>query len=297
MKNESLQAFFSHYQQRVNHLLSALLPDSEQGSLQKAMRYATLNGGKRIRPILAYATAEVLNAPETHVDRIACALELIHAYSLVHDDLPAMDDDDLRRGNPTCHIKFGDAEAILAGDALQALAFEHLAESAYPAISASEQLQIIRQLAIASGKQGMVAGQSLDLASEGKQISLTELEQIHYAKTGALLEASVTLAAQACGYKDNQGLKQLDIYAQNLGLSFQVQDDILDVTGETHVIGKQAGADQNVNKATYPAILGLEGAQLMAETLHKNAIQALDGFGKKANTLRDIAHFVVSRQY
>ena len=297
MKTESLQAFFSHYQQRINHLLSALLPDNEQSSLQQAMRYATLNGGKRIRPILAYATAEVLGAPETHVDDIACAIELIHAYSLVHDDLPAMDNDDLRRGKPTCHIKFGDAEAILAGDALQALAFQHLAQSDNQAISASEQLHIIRQLAIASGKQGMASGQSMDLASEGKQISLVELEQIHNAKTGALLQASVTLAALACGYQDSQGLKQLSIYAQNLGLSFQVQDDILDVTGETLIIGKQAGADQNVNKATYPALLGLEDAQLMAQTLQNNAIQALDGFGDKANTLRGIARFVVSRQY
>ena len=297
MKTESLQAFFSHYQQRVNHLLSALLPDNEQSSLQQAMRYATLNGGKRIRPILAYATAEVLGAPETHVDDIACAIELIHAYSLVHDDLPAMDNDDLRRGKPTCHIKFGDAEAILAGDALQALAFEHLTQSDCQAISAGEQLHIIRQLAIASGKQGMASGQSMDLASEGKQISLMELEQIHNAKTGALLQASVTLAALSCGYQDSQGLKQLGIYAQNLGLSFQVQDDILDVTGETLVIGKQAGADQSVNKATYPALLGLENAQLMAQTLQNNAIQALDDFGDKANTLKDIARFVVSRQY
>ena len=295
MTTESLQDFFTRCQNRCNQQLDQLLPAQPDHLLQEAMRYAALIGGKRIRPILCYATAELLGNPMQQVDNIACAIELIHAYSLVHDDLPAMDNDTLRRGQATCHIKFGEAQAILAGDALQALALELIATPT-PHIPPLQQLKIVQALGHASGHSGMAGGQSLDLLSEGKTISLNELETIHRKKTGALLEACVTLSAMACN-ADAATLANLQTYAQHIGLCFQVQDDILDVIGNTTDLGKTQGADQQANKATYPALLGLAGAQTLAKDLHKAAQQALSSAGPSAHMLRQIADFILIRAY
>jgi geranylgeranyl pyrophosphate synthase len=295
MTTDSLDDFFRQCRLRCENQLDQLLPDNSPAPLQQAMRYATLNGGKRIRPILSYATTELLGYPAEHVDNIGNAIELIHAYSLVHDDLPAMDNDVLRRGKPTCHIKYGEAQAILAGDALQAMAFE-LVVKQHPSITAATQLKIAQGLCQASGLSGMAAGQSLDLLSEGKTVSLEELETIHRKKTGALLEASVTLPAIACN-ADKNTLSHLTHFAQNLGLCFQVRDDVLDVIGDTETIGKTQGADINANKATFPALLGLEAAQNYAEDLHKKALAALNNIGGKTSRLREIADFIVLRKH
>ena len=294
MTIDSLDDFFHQCRARCENQLDQLLPDSPL-PLQQAMRYATLNGGKRIRPILCYATAELLGHPFSHVDPISNAIELIHAYSLVHDDLPAMDDDALRRGKPTCHIQYGEAQAILAGDALQTLALELIVKP-QPDTTASKQLEIAQGLCHASGLAGMVAGQSLDLLSEGKTISLEDLENIHRKKTGALLEASVKLPAIAC-HANNETLQQLTIFAQNLGLCFQVRDDILDIVSETTVLGKTQGADINANKATYPSLLGLQGAQDFADDLHRKAICALEDINGKTCRLREVADFIILRKH
>jgi len=295
MTTDSLDDFFRQCRQRCENQLDQILPDSSSAPLQQAMRYATLNGGKRIRPMLSYATAELLGYPAEHVDNIGNSIELIHAYSLVHDDLPAMDNDALRRGKPTCHIKYGEAQAILAGDALQALAFELIVKQ-HPSITATKQLEIAQGLGQASGLNGMAAGQSLDLLSEGKAVSLEELETIHRKKTGALLEASITLPAIACNADENT-LKHLTSFAQNIGLCFQVRDDVLDIIGDTETIGKTQGADINANKATFPALLGLEAAQNYADDLHKKALVALNNIGEKTSRLREIADFIVLRKH
>jgi len=294
MTTDSLDDFFRQCRQRCENQLDQILPESSSAPLQQAMRYATLNGGKRIRPMLSYATAELLGYPAEHVDNIGNSIELIHAYSLVHDDLPAMDNDALRRGKPTCHIKYGEAQAILAGDALQALAFELIVKQ-HPSITATKQLEIAQGLGQASGLNGMAAGQSLDLLSEDKTISLEELETIHRKKTGALLEASITLPAIACNADENT-LKHLTSFAQNIGLCFQVRDDVLDIIGDTETIGKTQGADIYANKATYPALLGLEVAQNYAEALHQKAITALENIDQKTSRLCQIADFIVFRQ-
>lgn len=295
MTAESLQIFFQRCQTRCNQQLNQLLPPQTDCVLQQAMRYAALIGGKRIRPILCYASAKFLGAPIHYVDNIACAIELIHAYSLVHDDLPAMDNDSLRRGQPTCHIQFGEAQAILAGDALQALAFELIAKPSEH-ISPAQQLKIIQKLSFSSGLNGMAGGQSLDLLSEGKRVTLNELETIHRKKTGLLLEACVTLSAMACN-ADTATFDALQEFSQHIGLCFQVKDDILDVTGQTETIGKTQGSDHQANKATYPSILGLEGAQAMAENLHRAAIDSLSNFDASAQTLRQIADFILTRSH
>lgn len=295
MTAESLQIFFQRCQNHCNQQLDHLLPLQSDCALQQTMRYAALIGGKRIRPILCYATAEFLGAPIHHVDNIACAIELIHAYSLVHDDLPAMDNDSLRRGQPTCHIQFGEAQAILAGDALQALALELIAKPS-EFIAPLQQLKIVQTLCYASGLNGMAGGQSLDLLSEGKRITLNELETIHRKKTGVLLEACVTLSAMACN-ADTPTFNSLQEFSQHIGLCFQVKDDILDVIGSTATIGKTQGTDHQANKATYPSLLGLEAAQDMAKNLHRAAIHSLSGFDASAQTLRQIADFILTRSH
>ncbi|OOF69390.1 (2E,6E)-farnesyl diphosphate synthase [Rodentibacter caecimuris] len=284
-------------QLRINDFLSHRLQkiESNQTVLWEAMRYGLLLGGKRIRPFLVYATGRMLGAPTKVLDYAAAAVESIHAYSLIHDDLPAMDDDNLRRGQPTCHVAFDEATAILAGDALQTLAFEILTE--IPDISDAQKLQLIRTLAQASGANGMCLGQSLDLISEHKSINLTELELIHRNKTGALLTSALQLGF-ICSphFSDHQLQKQLTNYAMVIGLAFQVQDDILDIEGESAVIGKTIGADLERNKSTYPKLLGLEGAKQKAQELYQNALATLDLIPFDTAELRALAEFIVNRK-
>ncbi|HEY3698198.1 MAG TPA: farnesyl diphosphate synthase [Spongiibacteraceae bacterium] len=271
--------------------------DGASAHLQRlfdAMRYCLLNGGKRVRPLLVYATAAAVaeKSDPIALDQIACAVEYIHAYSLVHDDLPAMDDDDLRRGNPTCHRQFDEATAILAGDALQSRAFELLAQ--LPAASAAMRIELIAVLASASGARGMVGGQAIDLGAVQKQIDLPHLETMHRLKTGALIRAAVRMGALAGGANSAQ-LELLDRYAAAIGLSFQVQDDILDVTGDTATLGKRQGADSARAKPTYPALLGLDAARHKAQALHQQALAALATFGAPAERLRQLSAFIVER--
>ena len=290
------QQFLQQSQQRVTNALENILPTAVEPAqkLKQAMRYSALNGGKRVRATLVYAAAmSIAGEAPAHTDNIACALELIHAYSLVHDDLPAMDDDALRRGQPTCHIAFDEATAILVGDALQTLAFEYLAQAALPA---ELRCELILSLARASGAAGMVAGQSMDLEAENRQITLQELEALHQHKTGALIRASVRCGALAVGANPTQ-LAALDRYAAAIGLAFQVQDDILDIESSTEQLGKQQGSDLSLNKSTYPSLLGLAVAKQHAKTLYDDAITALNDFGDKGMLLRELAHYIIARQF
>ena len=269
----------------------ALPPASEPPTrLHEAMRYAVLNGGKRIRAILVLATGEALDAGIDRLDPPACAVELIHAYSLVHDDLPSMDNTDLRRGVPTCHRAFGEATALLAGDALQTLAFETLARS--PARDAGE---LMRTLAQASGSRGMAGGQAVDLESVGRTLTLEQLERMHLHKTGALIRASVRLGALSAEARDPDVLARLDEYARCIGLAFQIRDDVLDIEGETAMLGKKQGADAALDKPTYPAILGLEASKAHARALHERATETLAPFGRDADFLCALSEFVVNR--
>lgn len=288
------------YHERVNQALTRLIdPLPFQSSpLVNAMHYGALLGGKRLRPFLVYATGEMLNADAASLDAPAAATECIHAYSLIHDDLPAMDDDALRRGQPTCHIRYGEDTAILAGDALQTLAFSILADEPMPGVSAATRVRMISELAQASGVAGMCGGQALDLAAEGRQIDLEQLEQIHRHKTGALIRLAVRLGALAAGEPARLALPLLDTYADAIGLAFQVQDDILDVTGDTAVLGKTQGADQALGKSTYPALLGLEGARTKAQALYQEALGALEilaGQGYDTSVLQALASFIIER--
>lgn len=290
--------FLASCHARVDQALDHYLPlGDDHTQLREAMRYSLFNGGKRVRPTLAYASALAINSDaltqqsET-LNRVACALESLHSYSLVHDDLPAMDDDDLRRGKPTCHIAFNEATAILAGDALQTFAFELLSEAS--ALDTKTQVALIRQLANASGAQGMVLGQAIDLAAVDKTINLAQLENMHRHKTGALIRASVSMGATALNATAAQ-LKALDTYAAAIGLAFQVQDDILDVVADTQTLGKQQGADIARNKPTYVALLGLDGARAKAKELHQQAVTALEGFGESADYLRALSAYIIER--
>ncbi|MCE0488943.1 (2E,6E)-farnesyl diphosphate synthase [Pantoea sp. Mb-10] len=290
----------SAYHERVNLALTRFIaPLPFQSSpLVNAMQYGALLGGKRLRPFLVYATGEMLQANPASLDAPAAAVECIHAYSLIHDDLPAMDDDALRRGQPTCHIKYGEDTAILAGDALQTLAFSILAEQPMPGVSAEARLAMVRELAHASGVAGMCGGQALDLAAEGKQIGLDELEQIHRHKTGALIRAAVRLGALTAGEAGQAALPALNIYADAIGLAFQVQDDILDVIGDTATLGKTQGADQALGKSTYPALLGLDNARRKASDLHQDALGALETLAAQhydTTALQALASFIIER--
>ena len=286
--------FLSDCQQRIQPWLDDFLQQQNglASHLSAAMRYAVLNGGKRVRPALAYASCLACGGTLADADSAAGAVELVHCYSLVHDDLPCMDDDDLRRGLPTCHKAFDEATALLAGDTLQALAFVALTSSHLDSSQISRQVQ---KLALASAN--MAVGQALDLAGEGQQLSLAELEQIHKHKTGALIRASVLMGAIAAGCDDETTLNALDLYAAKLGLAFQVHDDILDVIGDTEKLGKQAGADAEHDKATYPALLGLTEAQSLAAQLHDEAVFALKPLGCRTNALIWLADFLVARDH
>ncbi|WMT15909.1 MULTISPECIES: (2E,6E)-farnesyl diphosphate synthase [Serratia] len=294
--HDQLQAF---HQRSDRALLGYIAPlPFNDGKMVEAMRHGALLGGKRLRPFLVYATGQMFGLSLENLDAPAAAVECIHAYSLIHDDLPAMDDDDLRRGQPTCHIKFGEANAILAGDALQTLAFSILADADMPDVAVRDRLAMISELAKASGVAGMCGGQSLDLEAEGKQIDLQALEQIHRHKTGALIRAAVRLGALAAGEPGRAALPELDRYAAAIGLAFQVQDDILDVVGETEKIGKRQGSDQQLGKSTYPALLGLDSAKLKAWDLYQEALAALDSLATQSyNTapLRALANFIIER--
>lgn len=299
MTNDALHEVLATSRQRVESTLDLHLPDAsaEPSKLHQAMRYAVLNGGKRIRATLVYMTGAALGAPPDRLEAPAAAVEIIHAYSLVHDDLPAMDDDDLRRGQPTCHIQFDEATALLAGDALQTYAFEMLARD--PALNGSDgaALDMVLTLAHASGPAGMAGGQAIDLASVGQQLTLSQLENMHLHKTGALIRASVRLGALASESPSTPALEALDRYATAIGLAFQIQDDILDVVGDTDVLGKQQGADEALGKPTYPAIVGLDEARRMASAQHQQAVGALDTFDERADPLRWLSEFIVSRTH
>ena len=283
---------------RLERALDHLLPDATTlpARLHKAMRYAVLDGGKRIRPTLVYAGGMATGATQARLDAPACAVELIHAYSLVHDDLPAMDDDDLRRGKPSCHRAFGEAYAILAGDALQSLAFQILAQEDPQDTGAAIRLQMIRTLALASGSRGMAGGQAIDLAATGQQLNIAELEDMHIHKTGALIRASVVLGAVCGNGVDSAQLARLDHYAKCIGLAFQIRDDILDVEGETETLGKNTGRDQHREKSTYPALIGLDAARERARELHADAIDSLSGFDENADPLRWISAYIIERE-
>lgn len=293
-----LNAYLLQCQQRVNARMQFWLDEQSQlvPPLVDAMRYAVMMGGKRLRPVLAYAAAEALGADPAQASDAASALEILHSYSLVHDDLPAMDDDELRRGQPTCHIAFGEATAILAGDALQCLAFEILTSSELPCMDAATKVAMVHTLASASGTHGMAGGQALDLDAEGKSLSLEQLETIHRLKTGHLIRAAVKMGALTA-QPDPRILDALDRYADAVGLAFQVHDDILDVIGDTAILGKKQGADEALAKATYPRLLGLEAAQALALRLRDQALAAIAGFDARATPLRALADYIVSRNH
>jgi len=295
----NLKAYLTACQSRVERALDARLPGENilPQTLHQAMRYSVLDGGKRTRPLLTYATGQALGIAEDALDAQACAVEFIHVYSLIHDDLPAMDNDDLRRGKPTCHKAFDDATAILAGDALQALAFEVLANDSAITVGAEARLKMIAALTRASGSQGMVGGQAIDLSSVGRMLTLPELENMHIHKTGALIRASVNLAALSKPDLEPAVAKKLDHYAKCIGLSFQVKDDILDVESDTATLGKTQGKDEDNDKPTYPALLGMAGAKQKAQELHEQAVESLAGFGAEADLLRDLSLYIIERSH
>ena len=287
------------YRERIETALDHWLPAENEPPelLHRAMRYSTLDGGKRVRAVLVYMTGQVFSVPLQRLDGPACAVEMIHAYSLIHDDLPAMDNDDLRRGKPTCHKAFDDATAILAGDGLQALAFEVLARDPAMAASAEQRLKMVAELAHASGPAGMVGGQAIDMAAVGQSLTMEALQHMHRCKTGALLRASVRLGALTHPELTHHELSRLDAYADAIGLAFQIRDDILDVEADTATLGKPQGSDQARNKPTYTSLLGLEGARQKARELHAEALESLNGFGPGADPLRSIATYIVDRTY
>lgn len=287
-----LDGFFASCRDRIAAELENRLP-SPGDVLHDAMRYAVLGGGKRIRPILSYAAAMATGGGNADTDSVACAIEFIHAYSLIHDDLPAMDNDDLRRGKPTCHITFGEAMAILAGDALQALAFAQLA--ALKQVPASTAVQAIGLLAAAAGGRGMVYGQAIDLAATGVKIGAPQLEILHQRKTGDLIRASLALGAMTTGCVDNRALKALHDYGEVIGLAFQIKDDILDLEGDTATLGKRQGADDDLAKSTFVSLLGLAGAKRRLRELHLQGLAALAPLGHRAELLRGIADYIVAR--
>ncbi len=284
------------YQESVDSFLKQCIDDqSIAPQLQDAMLYSLFNGGKRVRPALVYIVNKMLGGSLEQADSAAAAIECIHSYSLVHDDLPAMDDDDLRRGKPTCHIAYDEPTAILVGDALQCLAFELISNDT--GLNADTRIRLIQMLAKASGHQGMVVGQAFDLRNVGKPLTLEQLEAMHQHKTGALLKCAVLIGAVVSEQVSDQQLQHLQQYADAIGLAFQVQDDILDIEGDSSVIGKPQGSDLEKEKPTYPALLGLEGAKLKLQQLHETAISALEPFGDSADELKALADFIVQRDH
>jgi geranylgeranyl pyrophosphate synthase len=300
VRDSALAASIEACQQRIERILDHELRGETPPTsrLCEAMRYGVLGGGKRLRPVLVYLTGQAFGAPLPRLDAPAAAVELIHAYSLIHDDLPAMDDDDLRRGRPSCHRAFDEGTAILAGDALQALAFEVLArpgEQPDADSDAGQRVLMLATLACAIGTEGMAGGQAIDLEAIGRALSPEQIERMHRRKTGALIQASVELGGLAAGLAPASAYPALTAFGAHIGLAFQIQDDILDVTGETSVIGKNQGADAALGKPTYPSVFGLEGARHLAAQHRDRALAALDGLGAATVPLRQLAHYVVDR--
>jgi geranylgeranyl diphosphate synthase, type II len=300
VRDSALAASIEACQQRIERILDHELRGETPPTsrLCEAMRYGVLGGGKRLRPVLVYLTGQAFGAPLPRLDAPAAAVELIHAYSLIHDDLPAMDDDDLRRGRPSCHRAFDEGTAILAGDALQALAFEVLArpgEQPDADSDAGQRVLMLATLARAIGTEGMAGGQAIDLEAIGRALSPEQIERMHRRKTGALIQASVELGGLAAGLAPPSAYPALTAFGAHIGLAFQIQDDILDVTGETSVIGKNQGADAALGKPTYPSVFGLEGARHLAAQHRDRALAALDGLGAATVPLRQLAHYVVDR--
>jgi farnesyl diphosphate synthase len=297
--NDTLSARLEAWRRRVEHELDCWLPPEAAmpQRLHAAQRYSVLGAGKRIRPTLVYATAETLGLPLNEVDAAACAVELIHAYSLVHDDLPAMDDDDLRRGRPTCHRAFDEATAILAGDSLQVLAFKLLASHAGLPADDRVRVRLIDVLADASGTAGMAGGQALDLAAEGRSLSLVEIEQVHALKTGALIRASILMAAHCSPHLDATALTSLGEFGALVGLAFQIQDDILDIEGDAALIGKPVGSDEAREMPTYPAVAGLAAAHARVRELHGSAAAILERHGWGRSPLADVANWLLTRRH
>lgn len=288
----------SAMQSRIEQVLFTAIPADTQmpTTLHQAMRYAALGGGKRVRALLAYAAGEFCGASLEHIDVSAAAVELIHAFSLVHDDMPCMDDDDLRRGKPSTHKQFGDATALLAGDALQSLAFELIASDQLT-IPASQKISILHCLAFATGSRGMAGGQSIDLESTGIRLTQAQLAQMHQLKTGALMHAATMMGAYSAQQADHAKLTALDTFTKAIGLAFQVVDDILDAEADTATLGKTAGKDAEQDKSTYVTLLGLETAKILAQSLYQQAITALEAYGPEADMLRGLAQLITQRQF
>ncbi len=297
MVDTELKHTLTKYQQRVNDVIEQhinALPEHAP-KLKEAMKYCALLGGKRIRPFLVYSVGEALGVDITKLDSCAAAIECIHAYSLVHDDLPAMDDDDLRRGQPTVHIAFDEATAILVGDALQSLAFEILTQDKN-GLTAIQQLEMLKVLSKAAGYSGMCGGQAIDLASTNQRINLEQLTELHALKTGALISCSVDLALIAANNINNVHKASLRLFAKNIGLAFQVQDDILDITSTTEELGKPQGSDTQANKSTFPSLLGLEQAKETAEQLINDALSELADLPYNSQIIEDFAQYLVARR-
>ena len=296
---EAPPALLLAFSERADSALARLLPPADQSpaELHRAMRYAVLGGGKRLRPVLVYATGTALGAPVDALDAAAAAVEIIHAYSLVHDDLPAMDDDDLRRGRPTCHKAFDEATAILTGDALQSLAFQIIASDPTLRADPGARLRLIELLGEASGTFGMAGGQAIDLAAQGKQLSIAEIEEMHARKTGALIRASVLMPASCVPGLEGRRYEALAQFVDPIGLAFQIQDDLLDVLGDVSTLGKAVGADSERAKPTHPALLGVPASQERVRRLHAQALAALEPFGERAAPLRALAAWLLARSY
>lgn len=298
MNTRSFSQWMSDIQQRTETALDHALPAAAiaPARLHEAMRYAVLGGGKRVRPLLVHAAGQLTGASPERLDRVACALEMIHAYSLVHDDMPCMDDDTLRRGKPTVHVQYDDATALLVGDALQTLAFLHLSDAPV-SDDPLRQIAMIRQLALASGSRGMAGGQAIDLASVGAQLSLAELEFMHIHKTGALIRASIGLGVQCGRSLNEEETASLDHVGKVIGLLFQVVDDILDAEADTATLGKTAGKDAANDKPTYVSLLGVVRARELAEEMCQDALDRLTPFGDAARRLSELTRFIVRRQF
>lgn len=279
----------------TNSFLKTFVKTQKKTELIVPMSYGLFSGGKKIRSKILKDIGYIFNVDYKNLIIIGSAVECIHAYSLIHDDLPSMDDDDLRRGRPTCHKKYDEATAILAGDALQALSFHILAEDEKIKVDCEQRLAMINTLAIASGSRGMAGGQAIDLASVGKSLNITELENMHLHKTGALIRASAELGALSAKKVDSDQLSRISEYAKCIGLAFQIKDDILDIESDTETLGKPQGSDMEQNKPTYPELLGLEGAKKAADDLYNKAIDCLDVFDERADTLRAVADYIINR--
>jgi geranylgeranyl diphosphate synthase type II len=295
MNSFDLSTYLSTKRREINAAIDSMFPHSSP-KIVMAMRHSLMAGGKRLRPILCLAAVEAVGGKTRDAIRTACAIEMIHTYSLIHDDLPAMDDDELRRGQPTCHAAFDEATAILAGDALLTMAFEILSSMESTRENhALDLIHVIHILSEAAGYKGMIEGQMQDMAAEGESLALKDLEKMHALKTGALIEASVTAGA-ILGKGSLSQVQQLKIYAKNIGLAFQVTDDILNIEGDPKIMGKNVGSDQVHLKSTYPLVLGMDRSKEFAKKLISDALKALDNFDIKAHSLRAIANYIIDRK-